>query len=143
VRALLDVNVLIALLDSAHIHHQLAHAWMSEHSRKGWASTPVTLNGCIRILAQPKYPGGPLPMREIVMKLKNAAQKDHQFWPDEVNALSVSAFSWEHILGHRQFTDAHLLAIAVSNNGRLVTFDRRISHQVIKGAKATNLHFIE
>jgi predicted nucleic acid-binding protein len=37
-RALLDVNLLIALLDSAHIHHTSARAWLEAHIDQGWAS---------------------------------------------------------------------------------------------------------
>lgn len=37
-RALLDVNVLIALLDSAHIHHSHATNWLSANIAGGWAS---------------------------------------------------------------------------------------------------------
>lgn len=55
-RALLDVNVLIALLDEAHIHHQLAMGWLTNNIEQGWASCPMTQNGCIRILSQPSYP---------------------------------------------------------------------------------------
>jgi predicted nucleic acid-binding protein len=54
--ALLDVNVLIALLDSDHVHHARARAWLKENIRHGWASCPLTQNGCIRIMSQPGYP---------------------------------------------------------------------------------------
>jgi len=56
VRALLDVNVLIALLDAAHIHHQRASQWLEQALHHGWASCPLTQNGCLRIMAQPAYP---------------------------------------------------------------------------------------
>jgi predicted nucleic acid-binding protein len=55
-RALLDVNVLIALLDSDHLHHTRAMAWLQENIQSGWASCPLTENGCIRIMSQPGYP---------------------------------------------------------------------------------------
>lgn len=50
-RALLDVNVLIALLDEAHIHHMLAAAWLERELQHGWASCPITQNGCVRIMS--------------------------------------------------------------------------------------------
>ena len=37
-RALLDVNVLIALLDAQHIHHELARRWLRDNIRHGWAT---------------------------------------------------------------------------------------------------------
>jgi len=55
-RALLDVNVLIALLDPDHVYHATAQAWWVQHRQQGWASCPLTQNGCVRILSQPGYP---------------------------------------------------------------------------------------
>ena len=54
--ALLDVNVLIALIDSAHKFHHTAKDWALKDSSSGWASCPLTQNGCIRIISQPSYP---------------------------------------------------------------------------------------
>ena len=48
-RALLDVNVLIALLDVDHAFHPRATAWLRTNVRDGWASCPITQNGCVRI----------------------------------------------------------------------------------------------
>src|SRR5580704_8109118 len=53
--ALLDVNVLIGLLDPAHPSHEEAHEWFSRQRRKGWATSPITLNGCARVLSSPAY----------------------------------------------------------------------------------------
>jgi predicted nucleic acid-binding protein len=46
-RALLDVNLLIALLDGAHQHHGVARAWLEANIEHGWASCPLTQNGWI------------------------------------------------------------------------------------------------
>ncbi len=37
-RALLDVNVLIALLDGSHVHHVRASQWLAREIERGWAS---------------------------------------------------------------------------------------------------------
>lgn len=55
--ALLDVNMLIALFDAAHVHHRRAHQWFGQHCSQGWATCPLTQNACIRIISQPAYPG--------------------------------------------------------------------------------------
>ena len=55
-RALLDVNVLIALLDAGHAHHRAALAWLDDNIGFGWASCPITQLGCVRTLSQPGYP---------------------------------------------------------------------------------------
>jgi predicted nucleic acid-binding protein len=52
-RALLDINVLIALHDRDHVHHVLAAQWFARNADKGWASCPLTQNGCLRIMSQP------------------------------------------------------------------------------------------
>jgi uncharacterized protein len=44
-RALLDVNVLIALLDVDHSLHRRAGEWFEAAARAGWASCPITQNG--------------------------------------------------------------------------------------------------
>lgn len=50
-RALLDVKVLIALHDSDHVHHDRASRWLKTHIELGWASCPLTQNGCLRIMS--------------------------------------------------------------------------------------------
>jgi predicted nucleic acid-binding protein len=56
--------------------------------------------------------------------------------------MESGLIDWRRILGHRQVTDAYLLALAVRNNGRLVTFEQRISLDVVVGAKAENLELV-
>ena len=49
-RALLDVNVLIALLDAYHQHHRAAIGWLERNLSAGRASCPITQSACIRII---------------------------------------------------------------------------------------------
>src|SRR5262245_42524722 len=98
-RALLDVNVLIALLDAGHLHHRRATEWRSDNRRAGWASCPVTQNGCIRILSQPGYPN-PQPAAQVAARLgEAAADASHAFWPDSVSLLEDRRLDWNRILG--------------------------------------------
>jgi toxin-antitoxin system PIN domain toxin len=138
-RALLDVNVLIALLDSDHIHHQLATRWMASAQFGGWASCPITQNGCIRIMSQPAYPGA-LPLRSVVDRLGMATRhSSHQFWADSLALVGHPGISWDHLSGHRQLTDAYLLALAVSQGGRFVTIDSRVALRSVPEAKPEQL----
>lgn len=138
-RALLDVNVLIALLDEAHIHHAQAMLWLERNIQYGWATCPITQNGCIRIMSQPGYPGA-LPAAVVAERLAEAADNsNHAFWPDDVNLLKEGCLDWSRILGHRQVTDAYLLALAMRHQGRLITLDRRISLGAVTDAKPENL----
>jgi len=139
VRALLDVNVLIALLDSDHASHESAMSWFSKHARQGWSSCPITQNGCIGIMSNPGYPN-PLPVQAVIDHLAEACRQDiHEFWPDEVSLLDSSVVESTRIHGPRQLTDIYLLALAVQHGGRLVTFGGGIPLAAVKKASAQNL----
>ena len=137
-RALLDVNVLIALLQPDHIHFERAHAWWSARS-DGWASCPLTQNGFLRIVSQPSYPR-PMPVARAVAELAaQIAATDHQFWPDDVSLLDGDVVDRTRLLGPKQLTDVYLLALALKHEGCLVTFDRAIPIQAVRKAQAENL----
>lgn len=137
-RALLDTSVLIALLDANHIHHSLCSRWLAG-TQDGWASCPITLNGCVRILSQPNYPNR-LPMQTVVRGLQAAmAHPMHAFWSDAVNPLATPGLNWNLLLRPAHITDAYLLALSVRNQGCLVTLDQGISVDWVQGADQTHL----
>lgn len=139
-RALLDVNVLIALLDQDHSMHGHARDWFAANARNGWASCPITQNGCVRIMCHPGYPN-PLPVGEIMDRLEEAtASARHQFWPDDVSLLDARIADRTRIHGPRALTDLYLLALAIRHRGRFVSFDSSISLAAIPGAEAK--HFL-
>ena len=52
--ALLDVNVIIALLDPSHVHHERAHEWFGayrESKAGGWATCPIVETGVVRVVS--------------------------------------------------------------------------------------------
>ena len=132
-RALLDVNVLIALLDAEHVHHEAARRWLRENIQHGWATCPITQNGCLRIMAQSGY-SNRIPAPLVAGRLREAiATGHHRFWPDDVSLLETSTVDWERIIGPGQITDLYLLALAVEHRGRFVTFDARIAPDAVRG----------
>ena len=138
-RALLDVNVLIALLDQAHPHHDTAMSWLRANIKQGWASCPITQNGCIRIMSQASYPGA-RPVVQIIDRLRGAlTHSAHQFWPDEASIVDTHVVDGTRVHGARQITDTYLLALAVKHQGRLVTFDSGIALSAVMGATEKNL----
>lgn len=138
-RALLDVNVLLSLLDEEHAHHRPALEWFNAHAELGWASCPMTQNGCMRILSQPKYLH-PKPLDEIERRLGEfTAHRVHAFWPDDISLLDATKIDLSFSHGPSQLTDLYLLALAVHRGGRLVTFDRRIPLRAAVGAEAKHL----
>lgn len=137
--ALLDVNVLIALLDAGHTHHAAATRWLSEHLDAGWASCPLTQNGCIRILSQTTYPNR-APAAEVAARLAEATSHPaHHFWPDAVSLLTPGLMEWNNLLTSRHVTDAYLLALAVKNRGSFVTLDKGIPLSAVQGAQVKHL----
>jgi len=138
-RALLDVNVLIALLDADHSLHDRAIDWFDGHAASGWASCQMTQNGCVRIMSHPAYPNAP-PVAAVVKRLSAAtAGRYHEFWADDVSLLDPALVDPQRVHGARQLTDVYLVALAVRHSGRLVTFDDSISITSVKSAKAAHL----
>lgn len=144
-RALLDVNVLIALLDASHAHHERAHGWFGAEQALGWASCPLTENGVVRIMSHPHY--SQIIRRtaiEVIADLRSAIERtDHRFWPDDLSFRDGRFFWPERIQGPKQITDIYLLALAVKNGGRLATFDARISLDAVVGATPAHLAVID
>jgi uncharacterized protein len=141
-RALLDVNVLIALLDGGHAHHQMAMRWLRANIAQGWASCPLTQNGCVRIMSQSAYPNSQAPAL-IAERLREATQNEaHVFWADDVSLLDADLFDWRELFNPRQLTDAYLLALAIKHKGKFVTFDHAVPLNAVSKAAAKHLELI-
>ena len=141
--ALLDVNVLIALIDPQHVHHEPSHRWFQAHGGDGWATCPLTQNALLRILGNPRYPnspGGPAVVMSFLQEL--LAHPAHVFWPDALSWQATGVFEAEALLHHGQITDTYLLGLAVHHQGRLVSFDRRLSLRAVRGGEEA-LHLID
>ena len=138
-RALLDINVLLALLDRDHIQHEQGRRWFQQQVHHGWASCAVTQNGFIRILSQPSYPS-PVSTPQAIRLLATAASTaHHEHWGSEVSILDETIFDHSRIHGPRQLSDVYLLGLAAHHGGRLVTFDRTIEIAAVRTASPDNL----
>jgi len=140
---LLDVNVLIALIDPAHVGHDAAHRWFARIGSASWATCPITENGVLRIVGNPRYPnstGSPAAAAPIVSHLK--ALPGHVFWKDNLSLVGTDLVDTAHVTTPGQVTDAYLLALAMSQGGQLATFDRRISTKAVRRGRA-GLHLID
>ena len=138
-RALLDINVLIALHDRDHVHHIRAATWFEANIEHGWASCPLTQNGCLRIMNQPGY-SSPQPLAALMAMLQRSTSATvHETWFDDISILDAARFQQAHMHGHRQLTDLYLLGLAVKNKGRLASFDQRIPMSAVVGARAEHM----
>jgi toxin-antitoxin system PIN domain toxin len=137
--ALLDLNLLVALFDPHHIHHDAAHDWFAENRQFGWATCPLTETAFVRVLSNPAYGARDERAATALERLREfCASGDHQFWRDALS-LRDDLFDLSRASGHRQLTDIYLLGLAVNRKGRLATFDRSIPLGAVRGATKDTL----
>lgn len=141
--ALLDVNVLVALFDPDHVHHELAHDWFADNRARGWATCPFTENGFLRVVSNPAYRGPVSRTADLVALLRHfCSAAEHIFWQDAVSLRDEALFKPNALTGHRQLADVYLLGLAVHNGACLATFDRSIPTGAIIGAEPSALEVI-
>jgi hypothetical protein len=127
------VNVLVALFDATHVHHEAAHDWFAYQRADGWATCAITENGFVRVLTNPKS-GVAERAPAILESLRTfCASGHHTFWPDHVS-LRDEFFDLSIAQGHRQLTDIYLLGLATAMSGALATFDRTIPVTAVRHA---------
>lgn len=138
---LVDVNVLIALVDSLHVSHDAAHDWFGREGRLDWATCPTTENGLVRIISHPSYPNAlGTPAEAVALLAQLARLPGHVFWPDDISLRDATRFAPARLLTTGQITDSYLLALAASKAGMLATLDRRLSTLAVEdGAKSLRL----
>lgn len=138
---LLDVNVLIALIDPAHVQHEPAHEWFARVGSQSFATCPITENGLLRIVGHPKYPnspGAPAVVASLLAAVR--ALPGHTFWADKISVADHQFVDTSRLSNHAQVTDSYLLALAQAHNGRLASMDRRLRvDAVADGRKALEL----
>ena len=97
-------------------------------------TSPITQNGCIRLLSQPNYPN-PVGVGEATANLRTAISDNyHGFIADDISILDDALIDPNYLVGHRQLTDVYLLALAVAHDARLVTLDTRIPLRAVPGS---------
>ncbi|HWI11088.1 MAG TPA: TA system VapC family ribonuclease toxin [Burkholderiaceae bacterium] len=142
-RALLDVNVWVALFDDAHLFSAQANAFIDQAGVK-IATCPLVENGVIRVLNLPSYGRrGAVGLTAVRDRLRQACDElDHEFWPDDVSLRDHTRVDFTRVHGHQQITDVYLLALAVKHKGCLATFDRAIALSAVAGAQPRHLKML-
>ncbi|MBN2125574.1 MAG: VapC toxin family PIN domain ribonuclease [Deltaproteobacteria bacterium] len=129
---LLDVNLLLALSDPMHVHHETAHRWFADKGQRAWATCPLTENGFIRIASHPNYPNRPGDVTAVLVIFRQlCGARGHHFWSEDVSILHI--LEPGVIVTHGQITDVYLLGLAVHKRGKLATLDQRIPVDAVRG----------
>ncbi|MBU6257755.1 MAG: VapC toxin family PIN domain ribonuclease [Burkholderiales bacterium] len=136
-RYLLDVNVLIALVDPAHVQHDAAHDWFGRVGHRAFATCPLTENGLMRIVGHPSYPNSPGPPSAVAgALLAIRALPGHEFWPDSISLVDSPCVDAALLSSHSRVTDGYLLGLARANKGRLATLDHKLAAEVVPKGQA-------
>lgn len=139
---LLDVNVLIALAWPTHVFHDQVQRWFSTHAAQGWATCPITECGFLRIVSNPAFsPHALTPVEAIELLCKNVQHAKHHFWPDDLNSGDTLREMAASLNGHRQITDAYLIALCIRHKGKLATLDQGILE--LSGRTKSAIEFIK
>jgi len=141
IRFLLDVNVLIALIDPAHVQHERAHDWFAKTGKKAWATCPLTENGVLRIVGSARYPNSPgTPAAVAELMTSFLALSGHEFWPNDLTLFDSRRVHRDRLLHSAQVTDSYLLALAATYGGKLATFDQGlVTDAVVNGSQYVQL----
>jgi predicted nucleic acid-binding protein len=121
---LLDVNALLALRYTAHVHHERVHQWVSQlavedgRDRAIFATCPITELGFVRVgSGKAGYAANVDTARADLERLKS--RMDMLFIPADLRARHLPVW----VRKSAQTTDGYLLALAKSHNGCLATWD--------------------
>jgi uncharacterized protein len=118
---LLDGNVLVALIDRAHVHHSAAVGWFAQFEGE-FATCPITQGTLLRMLLRFGAVADADGAAAVLGQL--CAHPRHRFWADDLNYRDLD---WRGVLGHRQVADRYLAALTEHRRGRLATFDRGLA----------------
>lgn len=138
-RALLDIDVLVALLDSANIDHARARAWLDGAISQRWASCAIPENGFVTVVSQPGYPSPVSPAQALAHLARATGAEHHEYWPCAITLLDERIIDRSRVHGPRHVTDTYLLALAVDRGRRFVTFDRAVPLSAVHVADASHL----
>ena len=78
--------------------------------------------------------GALIPQEARVLLRRMLGVPGHVFWSDDVSPAQPGESAFEKVVGYRQFTDAHLLTLAMDRGGCLATFDKGVAQLSPPGA---------
>jgi uncharacterized protein len=119
-----DVNVLVALMWESHLHHVAARRWFARIGDDAVATCSVTQTGFVRVSSNTSVLAEAISVREATAILSVVVNRpNHRLLPDDRGYIDNPLVPHDRLVGHRQVTDAHLIAIARAHGAHVVTFD--------------------
>ena len=107
---------------------------------EAWATCPITQLAFLRISSNPKIIADAVrPIEAVDMLAQIVTLRGHHFWADEPEPVQTTVFKSLSLIGHRQLTDAYLLALALHHQGKLATFDSGVG-QLLSSTKDRSRH---
>ncbi len=132
--ALLDANILVALLWPEHESHEKVQNWFKQHASEGWATCPFTEAAFVRIVSNPAFSASATTPQEARKVLEEAVgHPEHKFWPADIDYNKAVSLFADRIIGRRQVPDAYLVGLAIHHRGSLATLDRGVSQLLPEG----------
>lgn len=139
-RYLLDVNVLVALIATTHVHHQLVKEWFNASPNLEWSICAFTEAGFVRTATAPRP--GQLSMSEATTVLAQLRQHPgYHYVPITADWQTLCSPFFKRLYGTKQVTDAYLLGLALHEGWVLATLDKPILH--LAGEHKQHVHLLE
>jgi len=118
-----DVNVLVSAHIKEHVHHDITRAWLQ--SVPVFATCALTETGMVRLLATEAVNPQGTPALALAALSRLRLARSAVYWSDD-STLTTAFVDTTRITGPRQVSDFHLLNLAASRGGVMVTTDKRI-----------------
>jgi predicted nucleic acid-binding protein len=124
VKYLLDVNLLVALGHTGHIHHGRASAWLVSLKQEadGLGTCAITELGFVRVSVQAGLQMEVASARTAIARMKKTSPVPFEFLADSIGVDRLPAY----VRKPADVTDGHLLELAKSIGVQLATLDDRI-----------------
>ena len=91
----------------------------------------MTQAAFIRISSSPKIIADAVTPRAALQVLqKIVAIAGHRYWTHDIAPAEAKVFTSAALVGHRQVTDAYLVALVPHRKGKLATFDRGVAELI-------------
>jgi predicted nucleic acid-binding protein len=129
VKYLLDVNMLVALGHTLHVHHLRSERWLKAISPKAeaLATCSITELGFVRVSVQAGLQPDVATAAKALSSLKASSPVKFELWPDCLGADRLPRY----VKKTAELTDGHLLELARENGAQLVTLDGNIPDSLI------------